>query len=41
MMFSLETVGVNKAARNHGVPPTTLKDRISNRVQHGITYQWP
>jgi len=29
------TVGVNEAVCKHGVPPTTLKDRISGRVQHG------
>ena len=28
-------VGVNQAARDHGVPITTLKDRISGRVKHG------
>ena len=27
--------GVNEAALQHGVPPTTLKDRLSGRVQHG------
>jgi len=27
--------GVNEAAKQHGVPPTTLKDRLSGRVQHG------
>jgi len=26
---------VNEAAKQHGVPPTTLKDRLSGRVQHG------
>ena len=26
--------GINCAARDHGVPPTTLKDRISGRVQN-------
>ena len=26
---------INQAARDHGVPPTTLKDRISGRVLHG------
>ena len=25
--------GVNRAAKDHGVPPTTLKDRLSGRVQ--------
>ena len=28
-------MGVNEAAIKHGVPKTTLKDRISNRVTHG------
>ena len=27
--------GVNEAALQHGVPLTTLKDRLSGRVQHG------
>jgi len=27
--------GVNEAAKQHGIPPTTLKDRLSGRVQHG------
>jgi len=27
--------GVNKAAKQHGVPPTTLKNRLSGHVQHG------
>ena len=27
---------VNKAARDHSIPPTTLKDRISGRVQNGM-----
>jgi len=26
--------GINQAARLHGVPSTTLKDRISGRVKH-------
>jgi len=26
----------NEAAAAHGVPKTTLKDRISGRVTHGI-----
>ena len=26
---------INRAARDHGVPPTTLKDRMSGRVAHG------
>lgn len=28
-------MGVNRAALQHGVPKTTLKDRISVQVQHG------
>ena len=28
--------GVNQAATDHGVPKTTLKDRLSGRVIHGI-----
>ena len=28
-------IGVNKAAQLHGKPYTTLKDRVSGRVQHG------
>ena len=28
-------VGINRAAMEHGVPRTTLKDRISGRVDHG------
>jgi len=27
--------GINEAARSHGVPSSTLKNRISGRVQHG------
>ena len=27
---------INQAALDHGVPPTTLKDRLSGRVQHGV-----
>ena len=27
--------GVNKAALQHGVPLTTLKDHLSDSVQHG------
>ena len=27
--------GINRAALDHGVPPSTLKDRISGRVVHG------
>jgi len=30
-------LGVNEAAKQHGVPPTTLKDCMSGRVQHGTT----
>ena len=26
---------INRAALDHGVPPTTLKDRLSGRVIHG------
>ena len=29
------TMGANKAARTHGVPASTLKDRLSGRVKHG------
>ena len=28
--------GVNQAATDHGVPKTTLKDRLSGHVTHGI-----
>ena len=28
-------MGVNKAAAQHKVPPTTLKNRLSGRVKHG------
>jgi len=28
-------MGVNEAPIKHGVPKTTLKDRLSNRVTHG------
>ena len=28
-------ISINKAALLHGVPPTTLKDRLSGRVEHG------
>ena len=28
-------MGVNQAAREHGIPCTTLKDRLSGRVEHG------
>ena len=27
---------INRAAHDHGVPPSTLKDRISGRVLHGV-----
>ena len=27
---------INQAALDHGVPPTTLKDRLIGRVQHGV-----
>lgn len=27
--------GINRAAMTHGVPKTTLKDRLSGRVEHG------
>ena len=40
MLAALKAVesgtGINKAAREHGVPATTLKDRVSGRVAHGI-----
>ena len=29
------TMGANAAAKTFGVPPSTLKDRISGRVKHG------
>ena len=39
MLAALKAVesgtGINKAAREHGVPATTLKDRVSGRVAHG------
>ena len=28
-------IGVNKAAELHGIPKSTLKDRVSGRVAHG------
>ena len=28
-------ISINKAALLHGVPPTTLKDRLSGQVVHG------
>ena len=27
---------INQAALDHGVPPTMLKERLSNCVQHGV-----
>ena len=27
--------GINKVARDHGVPSTTLKDRMNGKVEHG------
>ncbi len=30
-----EGMGVNRAAEEFGIPKTTLKDRVSGRVQHG------
>ena len=39
MLSAIETamsgVLANQAARQHGVPPSTLKDRLSGRVLHG------
>ena len=29
-------MGLNEAATAHGIPKTTLKDRISGKVTHGI-----
>jgi len=29
------SAGMNEAARMHGVPPTTLKDRMSGKIKHG------
>ena len=34
----LGMMGTNQAARAHGVPPTTLKDRLAGRVKHGAPY---
>jgi len=28
-------MGMNEAAAQHGVPPTTLKNRLSGRLKHG------
>ena len=40
MMAAMEAVqkgtSINKAAKLHGVPCTTLKDRLSGRVTHGV-----
>ena len=43
MMQALEAVrsgrmGTNQAARDHGVPCTTLKDRVAGRVKHGCKF---
>ena len=40
MVMAIEAVkegrmGVNHAAKEHGVPSMTLKDRLSGRVEHG------
>ena len=40
MIMAIEAVkdiimGVNQAAKEHGVPATPLKDRLSGRVEHG------
>ena len=35
-----EGLPINQAARDHGIPKTTLKDRISGRVTHGSN-PWP
>ena len=39
MIVAVEAVkdglGVNRAAREYGVPHTTLNDRLSGRVEHG------
>ena len=39
MLAAIEAVengyGVNQAAKEHGVPKSTLKDRLSGRVVHG------
>ena len=31
-----EGLAANHAARIHGMPPSTLKDRLSGRVVHGV-----
>jgi len=28
-------MGVNRAAREYGIPKTTMKDRLFRKVQHG------
>ena len=33
-----EGESISRAARDHGVPKTTLHDRISGRVVHGINH---
>ena len=39
MLSAIETamsgVSANQAARQYGVPPSTLKDRLSGQVLHG------
>ena len=36
VMKTVETGSlINQAALDHGVPPTTVKDRLSGRVKHG------
>ena len=34
-------IGINQAAREYGVPRTTLKDQVSGRVKHGGTKSGP
>ena len=34
-MESGSCVSINRAAKEHGIPPTTLKDRLSGRVVDG------
>jgi len=31
-----QEMGVNRAAKQYDLPPTTLKDRISGQVKHGM-----
>ena len=31
-----EGAGINRAAGDHGIPASTLKDRVSGRVKHGV-----